>query len=73
MGGNLTGTGVMQILSLPDYQRLLALLENLPNVVVSANAAELPRLQYNKTVLVNDRVHPNCMAAKMDMNDCVEI
>jgi len=73
MGGNLTGTGVMQTLSLPDYERLIALLDNLPNVVISANAAELPRLQYNKTVLINDRIHPNCMAAKMGVNDCVEL
>jgi hypothetical protein len=73
MGGNESKDGIMQSLNLRDYQRLLALLENLPGVVMSAHAVELPRLQYNKTVLVNERIHPHCMAARVTHKHCIDV
>ena len=73
MGGNETGSGVMQTVAMNDYKRMMALLENLPCVVISSNSGPLPLVQYNKSVLVNDRVHPSCMAAKMTEKHCVEL
>jgi hypothetical protein len=49
------------------------LLEELPDVVLSAQSVELPRLQYNKTILVSEKVYPNCMAAKMTSDHCVDV
>lgn len=74
MGGTLkSGLGIMQSLSLIDYKRLVAQLEEFPDVVLSAQSVELPRLQYNKNILMKDTVHPNCMAASMNSSHCVEV
>lgn len=74
IGGNpLKDEGVMQTVTLPDYERNRRRLNGMSNVVLSAQSDELPVSQYDKKLLANDRVHPHCMASRMGVNDCVEI
>jgi len=74
IGGNpLKDEGVMQTVTLPDYERNRRRLNGMSNVVLSAQSDELPVSQYDKKLLANDRVHPHCMASRMGVEDCVEI
>lgn len=60
IGGNTSSQlGVLQTLTLPEYNLALNKLERIPGVLLSAQATDIPKMQYGKPVLQSDEVHPN--------------
>ncbi|AYD68773.1 non-structural polyprotein [Marine RNA virus BC-1] len=74
IGGNAeTHYGVMQTIIQSEANALIAKLEAIPGVLLSANAVDIPLTQYDKKLVESDQIHPHCMASKLGPEAFVDI
>lgn len=74
IGGNPTSNyGVMQTITQSMAIKLIDKLEAMPGIYLSASATDLPTEQYGRPVMDSEKVHPQCMAAKLDAHAFVDL
>lgn len=74
IGGNvLSNYGVMQTVTKAEADELIAKLEQIPGVLLSAQAVEIPKTQYGRELIVSKDVHPHCMAAKLGSDAYIDV
>jgi hypothetical protein len=74
IGGNPSvNYGVMQTVTLEMAEQLIADLEKMPGVYLSAISNDIPETQYGRPILESKDVHPHCMASKLDSSAYVDV
>lgn len=73
MGGSPGDRGVMMTVLKEDSDKLISLLEQKPGVILSAQAGDIPKTQYGRTVLESTEVHPHSMTSRLKDNDFVDV
>jgi hypothetical protein len=70
-GGN--ERGAMMTILKSDSDAMLKQLEEVPGVVLSANATDIPITQYERPLLDSKTVHPQAMAAHLEDYDFIDV
>lgn len=74
IGGNPTiNYGVMQTITQEVAQELIDGLEDIPGVILSSEAVDLPETQYGRKIIDKKEVHPQSMAARLKREDFVDV
>jgi hypothetical protein len=74
IGGNsMTKAGVLQTVTQNDAEYLIDALELKPGVLLSADATDIPKKQYDIDILESDKVHPKSVFSTLEAHAFIDV